>query len=154
MVVSISKLLKPEWIVLDLKSEDRLEAIREVAAALQGDSDMLHFDIFVDELLSRERVEPTCLGNEVAVPHARTDEVKRMMLAIGRSQRGVSFGGSNQLVRLIFVVATPRKMVTEYLTLIGIIARLLKNESLRTSLLEAPNPESFIARIAEAEKAF
>ena len=89
---------------------------------------MINFKGFYDELLARERVEPTTLGNGVAFPHARTDHVKRLVLAVGRSVSGVNFETSGETIHFIFVIGTPRRMVTEYLALVGAMARLLRHD--------------------------
>jgi mannitol/fructose-specific phosphotransferase system IIA component (Ntr-type) len=147
----ISSLLKPEQIKLGLESTKRCNAIHEVANLLQTNTNVVQFQGFYDELLARERVESTCLGNEIAFPHARTDHLKGMVLAVGRSNEGILFENSNQIVKLIFVIGTPKRMVTDYLSVVGGLARLLKEADVRGELLSAPTPEAFIERITMVE---
>ncbi|MES2310449.1 MAG: hypothetical protein V4507_16470, partial [Verrucomicrobiota bacterium] len=59
---------------------------------------------------------------------ARTDHLKGMVLAAGRSADGVFFENAKSTVRLIFVIGTPRRMATEYLSVVGGLARLLRDE--------------------------
>jgi len=136
--MQISSLLKPEQIKMELAQVKRCNAINEVAQLLQ-------------ELLARERIESTCLGNEIAFPHARTDSLKGMVLAIGRSPQGVWFENSSQTVKLIFVIGTPKRMVTDYLSVVGGLARLLKDSATRDKLITAPTVEEFIATLTQAE---
>jgi mannitol/fructose-specific phosphotransferase system IIA component (Ntr-type) len=150
----ISDLLKPEQIKLELANEKRTQAIHEVAVLLQGNSNVVQFQGFYDELLARERVESTCLGNEIAFPHARTDHLKGMVLAVGRSTEGVLFENSNQMVRLIFVIGTPKRMATDYLSVVGGLARLLKDTETRQQLMQANTPAEFIEAVESAEKKF
>ena len=114
---------------------------------------MINFRSFYDELLARERLEATSLGNGVAFPHARTDHVKKMVLAVGRSRPGVLFENSGETIHLIFVIGTPRRMVTEYLALVGAMARLLRKDEVRKMLMEAKTPEEFAAVFAEDPEA-
>jgi len=151
MSVTISKLLRPEYILLDLKQSKRVEAIREVAIQLEKNPDVTNFTAFYDGLLAREKLESTCLGNDVAFPHARTDHVRGMVLSVGRSTQGVWFENAEQMVKLIFVIGTPKKMVTEYLTAIGALARLLKDPTLRKNLLATTSAEDFHALLTAAE---
>lgn len=148
----ISELLKPEHICMSIQSSKRTDAIREVATTLAQNASVTHFESFFDEILARERTESTCLGNQVAFPHARTDHLKGMVLAAGRSSSGVFFENSNQNVHLIFVIGTPRKMATEYLSVVGGLARLLRDESFRQQLLLCETPESFIELISQTER--
>ncbi len=131
--MQISSLLKPEQIKLELVQTKRCNAINEVAQLLQANPNVTNFAGFYEELLARERIESTCLGNEIAFPHARTDSLKGMVLAIGRSATGVWFENSGQSVKLIFVIGTPKRMVTDYLSVVGGLARLLKDPATRRS---------------------
>jgi mannitol/fructose-specific phosphotransferase system IIA component (Ntr-type) len=149
--MQISSLLKPEQIKMELTQQKRCNAINEVAQLLQSNPNVTNFAGFYEELLARERIESTCLGNEIAFPHARTDSLKGMVLAIGRSTQGVWFENSEQSVKLIFVIGTPKRMVTDYLSVVGGLARLLKDASTREKLIFAPNVEEFIATLTQAE---
>ena len=151
--MQISSLLKPEQIKMELAEQKRSEAINEVAELLRSNPNVTNFDGFYEELLARERIESTCLGNEIAFPHARTDSLKGMVLAIGRSTKGVWFENSGQSVKLIFVIGTPKRMVTDYLSVVGGLARLLKDASTREQLVNALNVEEFIATLTQAELA-
>ena len=148
-----SDLLKPDQIRLDLQSPSGSEAIREVASLLRASPAITSFDGFYEELLAREQVESTCLGNGIAFPHARTDHIKGMVLAIGRSAAGVPFAGG-QMVRLLFIIGTPKRLATDYLSVVGGLARIVKNAQIREELLAAPTPEAFIRILAAAEKKF
>jgi mannitol/fructose-specific phosphotransferase system IIA component (Ntr-type) len=151
MAVSIAQLLDPSRVALNLAEKRRSPAINEVARLLEGNPDVTNFAAFYNELLARERVEPTCIGNEIALPHARSEHASRIVLAVGRSQQGVTFDTTGQIVRLIFVIAVPKAMPMEYLALVGHLCRLLKEPGLRDALMNATTPEEFIGAIATAE---
>lgn len=151
-LMQISSLLQPNQIKLKLENSKRCPAIHEIAQLLQGNPNVVHFGGFYEELLARERVESTCLGNEIAFPHARTDHVKGMVLAIGRSPEGVFFENCGQNVKLLFVIGTPRRMATDYLSVVGGLARMLKSAEFRQELLNASSEEDFIAKMVEGEQ--
>lgn len=151
MSVRISQLLAPSRIVVDLQATKRTQAINEVARRLESLPQITNFGAFYAELLARERLDTTCIGHEVALPHARTDHATEIVMAAGRSARGVLFENGNQMVRLVFVLATPKSRAFEYLQVVGALCRLLKDPPTRVALLEAATPEEFLAAIAEAE---
>jgi mannitol/fructose-specific phosphotransferase system IIA component (Ntr-type) len=151
MATRISSLLAPEHIVLAVQSTKRTVALQEIARRLEQDPNVANFQGFYNELLARERVDTTCLGNEVALPHARTEHVKKIVLAVGRSEQGVYFENSNQTVKLLFVLGTPKSNPTDYLILVGALCRLIKEEASRAALLAAPTPEAFIATVIDLE---
>jgi mannitol/fructose-specific phosphotransferase system IIA component (Ntr-type) len=151
MATRLSSLLVPERIILSLHSTKRTAALQETAKLLEADPNVANFQGFYNELLARERLDTTCLGNEVALPHARTEHVKKIVLAVGRSPAGVLFENSNQNVKLMFVLGTPKNNPTDYLILVGALCRLIKDESSRAALLAAPTPDAFIATVIELE---
>ncbi len=151
MGLRISQLLDPSRIVLDIQATKRTNAIHEVARRLEGLPQLTNFTSFYTELLARERLDTTCIGNEIALPHARTDHTSEIIMAVGRSPGGVLFENSNQMVKLMFVLATPKSRAQDYLMVVGALCRLLKDPALRGALMEASTPESFIDLIAQAE---
>ncbi len=151
MGVRLSSFLDPRHIKLSLQHTKRTAALNEVAELLEGDPNVANFQGFYDELLARERLDTTCLGNEIALPHARTEHVKKIVIAVGRSDAGVFFENSNQNVRLMFVLGTPKSNPGDYLMLVGSLCRLIKDAPQRQALFAAPTPDAFIATVKELE---
>lgn len=148
----IASLLDPETIKLDLQAKQKVAALREVAELLAPSKCVSDFEAFFNEILQRERVSNTALGHDVAIPHARTDQCSDILVAVGRSRDGIDFEAKDgQPVRLIFLIGTPKQMVTDYLRVVGNLARLLRQDDLRQRLLDAPDPARFIKLIEDAE---
>jgi mannitol/fructose-specific phosphotransferase system IIA component (Ntr-type) len=144
MASQLAQLLDPARIALDLHSTKRTAALNEVARLLDGHPDVTNFQGFYNDLLARERLDTTCLGNEIALPHARTEHVKKIVMAVGRSEQGVFFENGNQTVRLMFVLGTPKSNPGDYLQLVGLLCRLFKDPANRAALMHAPTPEAFV----------
>ncbi len=148
----LSKLLDPSRITLSIQSTKRTAALNEVARRLEGHPDITDFHGFYNELLARERLDTTCLGNELALPHARTEHVKKIVLAVGRSSDGVFFENGNQNVRLLFILGTPKANPTDYLMVVSALCKILKDAANRDALMGATSPESFIQVLVAAEE--
>src|SRR5436305_5665853 len=143
----ITSLLDPARIVLRLESQERTAALNEVARLLEGHPDVTNFPGFYDELLARDRLDTTCLGNAVALPHARTEHVKKIVMAVGRSDAGIPFDADGEIVKLCFVLGTPKTKPGDYLAVVSSLCKLLRDPADRQALLTAPTPEAFIAAI-------
>lgn len=148
----LSSLLDPSRINLHVRSARRTTALNEVARLLEGHPDIRNYHGFYQELLARERIAPTCVGHEIALPHARTEHVGSLVIAVGRSEAGIRFENANQTIRLMFVLGTPRINPGDYLQVVSTLCRLLKNPAHRDALLEAATPHEFIAAIERAEQ--
>ena len=151
MAGKLAQLLDPARVLLDIQGGESSGALREVAGLLEGHPDVTDFAGFYRDLLARERLDSTCLGNEIAVPHARTDGVRRNVLAIGRSAQGVLFENSMQTVRLIFVLGTPKSDPGGFLQLLSVLCRIFKDPRQRADLLAAATPGDFVRVLVAAE---
>jgi mannitol/fructose-specific phosphotransferase system IIA component (Ntr-type) len=137
-----AQLLQPDRISLDIAATDKNQAIIEVAGIIHNSTDMVDFPCFCQELLARDELRSTAAGYGVAFPHARTDAVREIVIAAGRSTAGIRFG--DETVFFIFVIGTPREKASEYLVAVGTLARLMRTEKIRAALGKAKTPEEFI----------
>jgi mannitol/fructose-specific phosphotransferase system IIA component (Ntr-type) len=148
----ITSLLNPACIALHLRSTKRTDALNEVAVQLKGNPSVSSFDGFYTELLERDRLDTTSLGNGIALPHARTEHVSRIVMAVGRSDAGVVFDDHGEVVRLFFVLGTPKTKPGDYLAVVSTLCKLLRDPGDRNALLAAASPEAFVAAVAAIEK--
>ena len=146
----LSQLLDPTRVLLQVKNTKRTSALNEVAQLLANHPAVQNFDGFYAELLARDRLDTTSLGHGFAVPHARTDHVQQIVLAVGRSESGVPFeGGEN--VRMMFVLGTQKARPGDYLQVLSTLCRMLKDAENREAFLTAPTPLEFISILTAAE---
>ena len=144
MPSSLADLLSEKQITLDLRDQTHAGALREVVD-LFADNPCVHdLNGFHEALLSREKVNSTVVGNGIAFPHARTDCVDKIVLAVGRSTQGVKFDNSAEPVHLIFVIGTPKALISDYLICVGSLARCVKNKTICDKLMQAKTPAEFI----------
>jgi mannitol/fructose-specific phosphotransferase system IIA component (Ntr-type) len=66
------------------------------------------------------------------------------VIGVGRSRAGIPFGENQQRAHLIFVIAVPDRMLSDYLVCVGTLARLVKDETIRPRLLNAETPREFV----------
>ncbi len=150
--MSLFEILIPSQVRLDLAAHNQAEAISATTNLLSGSPHILDFPGFEEEVIAREKLSATAVGNGVAFPHARTRHVERIVMAAGRCAQDIPFDEGRQPVRMIFVIGTPTNMVREYLGIVGDLARRLKHETVRRKLLEAANPTDFLAALKAASK--
>jgi len=135
--------------VLDLTANSRETALRAVHQAIAQQPGVTDPDRLLLDMLERVIVAPVCIAADVALPHARTTAVERIVLGVCRVRDpGVGFDGEHPNVRLIFMIGTPRNQVEEYLRLVAAITRLLRKPGARAALLAAPTEAEFRAVLA------
>jgi len=145
----LAALLRPEAIALSLQARQKIPALREIAALLAANAAIPNLETFVQEILAREREGNTALGHAIAMPHARTDQCRAIVIAVGRSANGIDYQATDgRPVNLVFLIGTPKPQVTEYLRVVGSLARILSRDDIRRQLLSVPDATQFIAAIA------
>ena len=144
MAVVLADLLDERAVTLELKAQTCEEALREIIAVMECDGRVGEPEKLFGEVLARERAHSTFMGRGVAFPHARTNLVHQICLGIGRSRAGIPFSAQGELAHLIFLIAVPQRMVTDYLTCVGALARLSSDEATRTALDRAKTPAEFV----------
>lgn len=151
---ALSELLSPATIHLHLASTAKdalLAELVERVPELHGQPEARVK--LLRALLDREQLHSTGVGDGIALPHARNalvGLVNQPCLVFGRCPKGVDYGAIDQQpTRLFFLLIAPT--VTQHLGMLARISRLLRDGTLRHSLLDAPRPEDVIRLIREAE---
>jgi fructose-specific phosphotransferase system IIA component len=150
----ISDYLKEDMICLNLKATGKEEAIRELGSFIGKAKEITNYEMFHKDVLEREKLTSTGIGEGVAIPHARTDAVSGFVIAFGKSEKGVEFDSlDGKKARLLFLMGTPKTAgLNEYLVLLAHLTRLLKQQSFRESLLKAQSPAEIIDIFKNFEK--
>jgi len=144
MAIALSELLDEKQVILRLRSRKLQNALREIIQVLAQNGKTDDAEIFLEEVLAREQAHPSVVENSVAFPHARTDLVDEIVIGIGRSRAGIPIGADQQRARLIFVIGVPERLLNDYLICVGMLVRLVKNDAIRSRLLQAETPREFI----------
>lgn len=145
---------RPDVVMLDLAATSREAALRGLHRELAKVPAVKDADRFLIDLLERTMLASVCIATDVALPHARTNSVDRIVLGVARlAAPGVGFDGEHPAVRLIFMVGTPKPQVEGYLRLVAAISRLLRTAGARDGLLAAKTAEEFRTRLAGAAQA-
>ena len=150
MAIALVDILDERHMALQLKSRLQANALRELIGLLEKTGSVQQPTAFLAQVLARENVNSTLAENGVAFPHARTELVDQISLAVGRSRARIPWNDKGERARLTFVVAVPQRLVNDYLVLVGTLARITRNEQQRQALLAAATPAEFIETLGSA----
>jgi len=153
MALKISEFLKHKAIIMDIKSREKLEAIKELVDHMVAKKFVKNGEEFLQALAKRENLESTGIGNGIAIPHARTDSVKDVLLAFARSPEGVDFSSiDGKPSYLIFLIASPEQKKSEYIMALAKLSRLLRKHDVRDKLRSAGTPDEVMEIIRANEE--
>ncbi|MDR2194788.1 MAG: PTS sugar transporter subunit IIA [Treponema sp.] len=93
----------------------------------------------ITEILKREELMSTAIGEGIAIPHVRLASVTDMIVSVGISRTDISdfHALDDKPVRLLFMIAASYNQHTYYLQTLSFFSRRLKNKRLRDELLGA-----------------
>jgi mannitol/fructose-specific phosphotransferase system IIA component (Ntr-type) len=131
---------------LGLKATDHRDALEEILSGLRSDPRVRDWDKLRDSLQANA-------GNDnfrenpgtMFLHHSRTDTVSGLVLAMGRSRKGIAVEGTMHKIHLIVVAAIPNALNNDYLRILGAVARVCRDASSFQELLEAQDPAGFLA---------
>lgn len=139
----LADIVPPEGIVLDLPGcTSKRQVLRDLAARA---ATVLGLDKgkLLNALLERERLGPTGIGHGIAIPHAKLEDLTRVVGLFARLDRPVDFDAvDDQPSDLVFVLLAPLKADTESLKALARISRLVRDPNLRERLRTEQNPTS------------
>ncbi|MBC7185795.1 MAG: PTS sugar transporter subunit IIA [Calditrichaeota bacterium] len=148
----LTEFMDSSLIALDVKARSRNEALRHLVRLAAKSAALRDPETFLREVLAREKLGTTAVGDGVAFPHARSEAVTQILVVVGRLKDGVDFGAEDgKKVRLVVLMGTPPKDIARYLKLLARFAAVMRQEELRERLLHASSPADVLRAIDQAD---
>ncbi len=141
-------------IIPKLAATERDAAIEEVVDALVSSAAVSPElrDEFVKSIVKREKRGSTGFGHGVAVPHVKHPAIKKMVVAIAISPRGVEFNAlDKQPVYSIFLLLSPEDKPEDHLDAMEAIFGNLSHETFRRFLRQAQTTQDVLTLLEEAD---
>lgn len=147
----LSGCLTEQTVKVALAARDKEAAVREMAELLARTGKVADVDELVATALRREEQGSTGLGEEIAVPHAKTDAVTAPVVGFARSVEGVEWGSPDGTkARLIFMISVPEAAAgDEHLRILALLSRKLTDPGFRERLIGAPDERAIIEVLSE-----
>ena len=119
-----------ESAVWDIQKGDKFDIIRGMAEDLCNAANIGNKALFTKEIIEREKDLSTGIGLNIAIPHARIEEINDFSIAIGRIKEGIPFSSlDDKPVKVIIMIAAPRNQQKEYIKLLAQIVIFAKNKN-------------------------
>lgn len=145
----LRELFTADAVKLDLESDDKDGALKELVALL--DLDSKSEGILYKTLKRRENLGSTGIGKGIAIPHCRSLVVKRLRLAYGRKVSGLDFNAidSAPVKNFFLIIAPPLEVSNQYLPVLGKIAQFAKDPEVPDRLAALETVDEFLALLDE-----
>jgi mannitol/fructose-specific phosphotransferase system IIA component (Ntr-type) len=150
--VKLTDLMDLQMVEMELVAEAPEKTLRVLVDRMADAGRLKDREDALRRLVERENVMSTGIGGGIAIPHARTPEAKRTMLAVGRSREGVPFNAvDGEPVKVVFLILGPPEAAAEHVMVLARIARLVKKPEFLEQAAQAATPEEFLALVERLE---
>ena len=149
-MVELTSFMKERLVCLDLKSTTKADVFEEMSDLISQSEFVPDRDVFLAALKEREAVMTTSLGDGVGIPHARSDSIRELVIAIGISRGGIDFGAKDDpLVQIVFMFGIPTQETKLYIQVLAKISRFARKSANRERLLSARSADEIFAAFEE-----
>lgn len=140
-MMKLSKYLRAGSVVMDLKAETKWEAIDELLAVLDRQQLVTDVALVHEALIAREKRMSTGLEAGLAIPHAKSEGVTKLAVAVGIKREGLEFKSlDGKPARVIFLVVARKDISGPHIQCLAEIASLYARKHVRASLMAAETP--------------
>jgi nitrogen PTS system EIIA component len=153
--MKIMDFLSKKSILAELKSTKKEDVIKELVDLLisSGEVDKSSRAKVMDALTERESLGSTAIGQGIAIPHAKTDCVGKLVGAFALSKKGVDFDSlDGEPVYIFFLLLAAQDSAGPHLKALARISRLFKDKYFRDNLRSCADENAIIEVISQEDE--
>ncbi|NOZ21841.1 MAG: PTS sugar transporter subunit IIA [Planctomycetes bacterium] len=148
------ELIEEALVKIDLESKDKEEMFEELLDVLVRAGKIKDRRVALDALWEREEKGSTDIGKGVAIPHAKTDAVDDLVIAVGVSKDGIDYeSGQDEPVHVVFLMLATENNPGLHIEALANIATLVETPGLYQKLVGAETAKDVIAILVAEAKA-
>ena len=153
--MKIDDILKKGSIIANLTGTNKEEVLREITDFLQEQGLIKDKETLLNTLMEREKLGSTGIGENVAIPHGKSDELSQIITVFARSLNGVDFESLDQKpVHFVCMVIAPSNSTGQHLKALARISRIFKNQNLRDGILKLQDANQIYSLLLEEDSKF
>ncbi|HQV30242.1 MAG TPA: PTS sugar transporter subunit IIA [Calditrichia bacterium] len=151
--MNLTEALKPDLIKIPLTGKGKTGVITELLEWLSQHHSLEDSQKVLAQILEREEIMTTGVGNGVAIPHCKTNTVTDFVIALGIHPGGVAFKSlDGKPAHIIFMLVGPDSQPGAHIRLLSRISRIISDNATREAILSCDSPEEIYKLLAEKER--
>lgn len=149
-MIDIADILPPQGVLVDLKScTSKRQLLKELAEHAAGLID-IDAQLLLEALMERERLGTTGVGHGIAIPHARLDQLDKVVGLFARLDEPIDFEAlDDQPSDLIFMLLAPNSTDAESLKALARVSRVLRDTGLQQRLRQTRDADAIYRMLTE-----
>ena len=150
--MKIDEIVKKDFIIAELSAKEKQDVLRELANYLKAKEVIKNQESLYQALMERESLGSTGIGENVAIPHAKSDEVTQILTVFGRSRKGINFDSLDRKpVYYLCLLIAPTHSTGLHLKALARISKLLSNKILRENISQAKSTDEIYSILIQKD---
>ena len=147
--MEFSNLLKPEAIRVFSSVSSKKRLLHDIAGIAEA-CYKTDYSQTVEALIERESLGPTGVGGGIALPHARLEQLDKVVGAFVLLENPIEFDAiDKQPVDIVFGLFAPKSAGVEHLKALALVSRTLREQSIVAKLRSNPKPSTLYTILTE-----
>ena len=148
--MQLDQIFKIGFINENMLAKTKAEALAELVNTLIKGGLKLDPLKVIEVLQQREKLGSTGIGDGLAIPHGKISSLNEIVVAFGRSKKGVDFDSlDGRSVHIFFLLLAPENSVGQHLKALAKISKMLKTANFRQKLIETDSKSDLYKLIIE-----
>lgn len=146
----IEDILDEDLIIVMENVEDKFTLIEKMVDKTLKKGLIMTREPILHKIREREELESTGVVEGIAIPHARTEAVKDLLLVVAIVKEGIDFQAlDGKPVHIVFLIVAPEDAKKKYIQVLARISRMCRQEDFRKALKEARNSSEILRIISD-----
>ena len=148
----LTTILQPNCIKVPLQSKEKQAAITELIDLLDSQGQLTNRDTALDAVLEREKIRSTGIGSAIAIPHAKCNAVKEIVMALGIAAEPIEFESiDDKPVTIVILLVSPLGQIGPHIQALARISKLMLDEEFKKQLENASSCEQLYELLSSRE---
>lgn len=151
--LTIDNILAPELTMCQTPASSKKRVLESIAERIHYQDEVLSETDIFNNLVSRERLGSTGIGEGIAIPHCRLDGLDRVIGVLMTLTEPVDFDAiDNQPVDLVFALVVPKEATSEHLELLSQLAEKFNDGDFCQRLRQCSDADSLYRSMLESRQ--
>lgn len=150
---TLGKILTKDVISAELQAKNKQEALEELVWLLEKSGKVIDHRAVLNDILAREKIMSTGLENGIAIPHAKSDGVKEICVAVGVKKEGLDFEALDKKASKIFVmIVSPKTGASPQMQVMSAVTGVLQKTEAVEKITNAKDSAEVLQIFTDASK--
>ncbi len=151
--LTIDNILAPELSLCRVPASSKKRVLESIAERIHEHDRALSESQIFNNLIARERLGSTGIGQGIAIPHCRLEGLEHVVGVLMTLEESIEFDAiDNQPVDLVFALVVPKEATSEHLELLSQLAEKFNDRTFCDRLRQCDDANTLYQRMTAASE--